>query len=126
MDDKKYTKKRKIIGLIILILVLLALGALTWVITQRLIEIGGSAGDMQEFIASFGYAGWLVALGFQVLQILVAFIPGELVESGMGLRVRSLAGHSLVLCGSLYRPNIGFCHYPQVWHQSHRLFCLVR
>ena len=78
MDDKKYTKKRKIIGLIILILVLLALGALTWVITQRLIEIGGSAGDMQEFIASFGYAGWLVALGFQVLQILVAFIPGEM------------------------------------------------
>ena len=99
MDDKKYTKKRKIIGLIILILVLLALGALTWVITQRLIEIGGSAGDMQEFIASFGYAGWLVALGFQVLQILVAFIPGELVESGMGYAFGAWLGTALCYAG---------------------------
>ncbi|MCI8590033.1 MAG: TVP38/TMEM64 family protein [Clostridiales bacterium] len=108
MEDSKYTKKRKIIGLFILIALLIGVGALTWVITKRIVEIGSAPEDMQEFIASFGYAGWLVALGIQVLQILVAFIPGELVESGMGYAFGAWLGTALCYAGILIGQTLVF------------------
>ena len=97
--DEKHSKRRKIIGIIVLILLLLFLGYLTWIITERIFEIGRAPEDVQEFIASFGYAGWLVALGLQFLQILVPFIPGELIETGMGYAFGAWLGTVLCYAG---------------------------
>ena len=36
--------------------------------------------QFQEWINSLGFGGWLVVLGIQIFQIIVAFIPGEPVE----------------------------------------------
>lgn len=38
----------------------------------------------RDYIRSFGVWGWLVMLGLQILQVFVALIPGELLESGAG------------------------------------------
>ena len=40
--------------------------------------------EFRGYIRSFGVWGWLVMLGLQILQVFVALIPGELLESGAG------------------------------------------
>lgn len=75
--------KKRIKAYTILISVIFALGALGFIITRELISMGGGEG-MRAYTASMGSFGWLFAVGLQVVQILVAFIPGELVESGLG------------------------------------------
>lgn len=97
--EEMHRRRRKIIGIVILIGLIAFLGYLTWVITAKIIEIGSAPEDVKEFIASFGYAGWLVALGLQFLQILVAFIPGELIETGMGYAFGAWLGTALCYAG---------------------------
>ena len=43
-----------------------------------------SQDDFREYVRSFGTAGPLVMLGLQILQVFIALIPGELVESAAG------------------------------------------
>ncbi|HHU55075.1 MAG TPA: TVP38/TMEM64 family protein [Acholeplasmataceae bacterium] len=40
--------------------------------------------QLQEYINQIGFWGWLLMLGVQVLQVIVAFLPGEPVEIIMG------------------------------------------
>lgn len=97
--ENQYSRKRKIIGVAVLALVIAILAVITWAITKRILEIGSAPGDVKEFIGSFGWAGWLVALGLQFLQILVAFIPGELIETGMGYAFGAVVGTLLCYMG---------------------------
>ncbi len=75
--------KKRIKAYTILISVILALGALALFVTRKLMTMGGGEG-VRAYAESLGSFGWLFAVGLQVVQILVAFIPGELVESGLG------------------------------------------
>ena len=40
--------------------------------------------EFREYIRSFGVLGWLVLLGLQFLQVFIALIPGELLETAAG------------------------------------------
>lgn len=97
--ENQYSKKRKIIGAAVLIVIIAVFAAITWAITKRILEIGSAPRDVKEFIGSFGWAGWLVALGLQFLQILVAFIPGEFIETGMGYAFGAWGGTLLCYIG---------------------------
>lgn len=54
---------------------------------------------LKEWIASMGIGGYLVVLGIQILQILVAFIPGEPIEILSGILYGTINGTILCLCG---------------------------
>ena len=43
-----------------------------------------SQDGFREYIQSFGPLGWLVLLGLQFLQVFIALIPGELLETAAG------------------------------------------
>ncbi len=92
-------KIRKAVGALLLTLFLLLVFALTWAVSEKILSAGIGGGQAKEYFASFGKAGWLVALGLQILQILVAFIPGELVETGMGYAFGALWGTLLCYTG---------------------------
>ena len=55
----------------------------------------------EEFVGSLGVFGVLLMLGIQVLQIVVAVIPGEPIELIMGLMYGTLGGLALTLTGIL-------------------------
>ncbi|MCR2027068.1 TVP38/TMEM64 family protein [Anaerotruncus colihominis] len=79
--------------------------ALTGVITALCMPFFSKLSDpafqaqFQEWINSLGFGGWLVVLGIQIFQIVVAFIPGEPVELIAGVLYGAWGGLATCLLG---------------------------
>lgn len=65
------------LGIVVLLVVLLTLFVSGWLRSF-------SQEDFRDYVRSFGPLGPLVVLGLQVLQVFIALIPGEIVESAAG------------------------------------------
>ncbi len=107
--DKKYILKRRIFaGASIVVLLGLSVW-LTWFLWKKvgIFELSNIT-EFQTRIESFGAWGWLVALGIQVLQVIVALIPGEVVEVGCGLAFGTWGGLLICLAGSALGSTVIF------------------
>jgi len=90
-------KRRKwLSGISLAVVALLAIG-LTVFVWRWLSSF--SQEDFRDYIQSFGVLGWLVLLGIQILQVFIALIPGELVESAAGFAFGPLAGTLICYLG---------------------------
>ena len=58
-----------------------------------------SENEFRDYIQSFGALGWVVFLGLQFLQVFVALIPGELLETAAGYAFGPLVGTILCYIG---------------------------
>ena len=97
MDDRHYDRKRKLLaGISAAVVVILALLA-TWFIWRWLTSF--SREGLRDYIRSFGAAGWLVFLALQILQVFIALIPGELLESAAGFVFGPVFGTLLCYAG---------------------------
>jgi uncharacterized membrane protein YdjX (TVP38/TMEM64 family) len=88
VEEKELKAKAKHIfksSLPIIIFVLL-LAALTLIFWPYVKELGTDKGraEFKAWVDGLGFGGWLVSLGIQLLQIFIAFIPGEPVELMLG------------------------------------------
>lgn len=92
-------KRRRITAVVSLCLALAVLTCLFVVMYRRFMAIGSTPEDFKEFIDSFGWTGWLVALGIQILQVIMAPLPGEIMEIGMGYAFGAVEGTLLCLTG---------------------------
>ena len=94
MDEMHYQRKRKLLAgfsaAVIIVLVLLV----TWLLWRWLASF--SQEGLRAYLQSFGWAGWLVFLALQILQVFIALIPGELLESVAGFAFGPVWG--TVLC----------------------------
>lgn len=97
-----FTKKDKI-KLGILIAVCLALLAATIMLMPFIVSLKDEVvrDNLREFIHSKGAFGVLILIGFQVLQVIVAVIPGEVVEVMSGLLYGTLWGYVICTIGML-------------------------
>lgn len=77
-----YERRRKWLAGISLAVVVLLVVLLTLFVSNWLGSF--SQDDFREYLRSFGAGGWLVMLGLQILQVFIALIPGEIVESAAG------------------------------------------
>ena len=77
-----YERRRKLLAGITLAVVALLVVLLTLFISGWLRSF--SKDDFREYIRSFGALGPLVLLGLQILQVFIALIPGEIVETAAG------------------------------------------
>lgn len=94
MENKEYTRRRKwLSGISLAVVGILAVLA-TLFIGNWFRSFQGE--DFRDYIQSFGAAGWLVLLGLQILQVFVAMIPGEVLETGAGYAFGPLWG--TVIC----------------------------
>jgi len=81
-DSHAYTRRRKwFTAISVAVVALLAL--LVTLLVWRWLAAFSQEG-FRDYIRSFGAAGWLVLLGLQFLQVFIALIPGELLESAAG------------------------------------------
>lgn len=87
--------KKTVYHIISVLTFILAMTALT-IISLPLIQSYSNPEKFREYIESFGVLGFLVMLLIQIAQIIVAFIPGELVEFIAGTIYGWLGG--LLLC----------------------------
>lgn len=97
-DKDNSLKRRRMATIISLCVVLIFVGLLTWAVCIKLKEIG-SPENFRSFIESFGAWGVVVGLFIQMLQVVVAFIPGEIVEVGLGSAFGALWGTVLCMVG---------------------------
>ena len=85
-----YTRRRKqlagiSIAVVTTLVVLVTLFVWNWLSSF-------SQEDFRDYIRSFGALGWLVLLCLQILQVFIALIPGEIVESAAGFAFGPVVG----------------------------------
>ncbi len=102
--------KQNILIIAILGLSLLLIGLLSWLCLPFIQKLSNPA-YQQEFMAwsnSLGIRGWLIVLGIQILQIIIAFIPGEPVELLAGVLYGAWGGLGTCLLGCVLASSLIF------------------
>lgn len=96
LDIKKILKDS--IPIIIFIVIMAVLTIVFWPYVSALGTEEGRA-EFKAFVDELGFWGWLITLGIQLLQIFLAFIPGEPVELLMGYLWGEIGGMLTCLLG---------------------------
>lgn len=96
-DDLAYIRKRKIFSIISITVIFVIAVLLTVFIWKWLSSF--SQDGFRAYIQSFGPWGWIVLLGLQIMQVFVALIPGELLESAAGYAFGPFVGTIICYAG---------------------------
>lgn len=82
LKEKEYNNSRKIFSIISLVIII-ALSLLATLFVYKWLS-SFSESEFKDYINSFGILAPLVLLSLQILQVFIALIPGEILESGAG------------------------------------------
>ena len=107
LKTSEYHRKRRVLGIVSLIIVLLLFVGATIFISKYIFSFS-DAEEFKEYIQSFGWIGRFVLLGIQILQVIVALIPGELVEVGAGYAFGAVEGTLICIAGVAIASSIIF------------------
>ncbi len=99
-----YEHRRKVLAGISLTVVVLLVVFLTLFVSRWLSSF--TQEDFRDYIRSFGAAGWLVMLGLQILQVFIALIPGEIVESAAGFAFGPWLGTAICYLGIAFASTL--------------------
>ena len=105
-EQRKTLKRKRIIAIISLVLAVAIIAGLSVFATKSFLAVGegetvADAGrHFKDMINGYGAWGVLIAFGIQVLQVVVSPIPGEVIETGMGLAFGWFGGAVICLLGA--------------------------
>ena len=97
----------KFIGLIAFLVIMLVIVIAVWPYIADVFSEGG-VGRLVDRVRNAGPVGVLILLGMQFLQVVVAFIPGEVVQLAAGLMYGPLAGSAIILVGCVISSSVIF------------------
>ncbi len=101
-NEEKQTKKQRRIYIIVSFSVLLALLALgSALLAPALIRTVQNPRAFRAMILQKGIWGYALFLLIQMVQVIFAFIPGEIIEIGAGYAFGAVKGAALCLLGTL-------------------------
>jgi uncharacterized membrane protein YdjX (TVP38/TMEM64 family) len=103
--DKK--DKKKLVGILLLALLLIAATILLFPLFQQLADDKGRQ-ELIAFVHSKGAWGVFILLGLQLLQVVVAVIPGEVVEVVSGMLYGTIGGWAICTVGVLLSSMLVF------------------
>ena len=95
----------KFAGLVAFIAIIAVIVVIAWPYIADVFSEGG-VDRLVERVQNAGAAGVLILLGMQFLQIVVAFIPGEVVQLAAGLMYGPLWGSIIILIGCVISSSI--------------------
>ena len=96
-NDFKYQRKRKLLGIISVIVILVLAVLLTVFFSTWLSSF--SEDGLKEYIRSFGVWSWLVMFALQFIQVFIALIPGEFIETAAGYVFGAVGGTLICYAG---------------------------
>ena len=99
-NELKLKKRRKILAIISLAVIVLLLVGLTILLWNYFKNIAGTQEGFREYISGFGAWAPLVFIGLHMLQVIVALLPGEVLEIGAGFAFGAVEGTILCMIGS--------------------------
>ena len=97
----------KFVGLIAFIVLIIVVVVLLWPFMHEIFEPGGVERVTQQ-VREAGPAGFLILLGIQFIQVVVAFIPGEVVQVAAGLIYGPWVGALIILLGCVLSSSLVF------------------
>lgn len=98
-SDLQYHRRRQWFGVLSLTAFAVLLVLLTLFFTKILAPYLGSSEELRSFLDSYGWKGYLILMGLQCLQVVIALIPGEVIELGAGYAYGALRGTAICLIG---------------------------
>lgn len=96
-------RRKKWVAICSMVLVLAIMGLMTWFVWRWLASFSNEG--FRDYIHSYDPWGWLVLLGLQFLQVFVALIPGEVMESAAGFAFGPLKG-TLICYGGMTAASV--------------------
>ncbi len=102
-DRKRKSRAIKIISLILAALVILSIAG--YIVIQSIISGGNGFEGLTELAGKHPYIAALVLIVINIIQVIIAFIPGEIVEQACGLALGPYMG--TVIC--LFSTMVGSC-----------------
>lgn len=97
--ERRYQRRRKWFGAISLLIFAVILLLLTLFFSRILAPYLNSTEELRAFLDGYGWKGYLILMGLQCLQVVIALIPGEVVELGAGYAYGAIRGTLLCLTG---------------------------
>ncbi len=107
-EPARYQKRRRVMALGSIVIVTALFGWLTYFLTKQFLVFNKSPEEFKAFVESYGWKGRFVALGIQVLQVIVSLIPGEVVEVGIGYTFGAVEGTLLCMAGVAIASSLVF------------------
>lgn len=101
-DVSGWSRTKKIIILLVVVVAFVALSvAITLLVKPLIAKISTPEGQaaFEGWVSEMGPVGFLVLLLFQILQVIIAFIPGELVQVIAGVMYGTWGGLGLCVLG---------------------------
>lgn len=98
-EAKSYVRRRRMVGLVSLAVILALFVWITYFMTNYILGKVHTPEEFRAYIESFGWKSRFVFLGLQVLQVVVAMIPGEIVQVGGGYAFGPVEGTLLCMAG---------------------------
>lgn len=98
-NDIRYQQRRRWFGILSILVFAAVLVLLTFFFSKVLSPYLGSTEELRTFLNSYGWKGYLILMGLQCLQVVVALIPGEVIELGAGYAYGAVRGTAICLIG---------------------------
>lgn len=99
-DDPQLLKKKRKVGIISVVVVLLVLIALTIVLGKPIIAAIRDKASFRQWMQGTGFWKYPLMMGIMALQVIIAFIPGEPIEIIAGYIFGGWMGMFLCLLGA--------------------------
>lgn len=107
-ENQSYIRRRRILTIISCVIVLALFGWLTYFLVNNVLQFVSTPEEFKAFIDSYGWWGRFVFLGIQFLQVVIALIPGELIEVGAGYAFGAVEGTLLCMVGVALASSVIF------------------
>ncbi len=99
-EEKKRSRRRKIISIASLLLILVVFVVFTMTVGSRLLDLVADSSKFRHWIEAQGIWGRFTFVGIMCLQVVVAIMPGEIIEIGAGYAFGAVEGMILCLIGA--------------------------
>lgn len=101
-------RQRKIITTVCFAIFILFLLAVFWFIGRPLVQFVSEPEQFREWVDERGMFGRFAFIGMMILQVFVAFIPGEPLEIGAGYAFGAVEGSLLCMIGTAIGSTLVF------------------
>lgn len=98
-NDAQYQKRRKIFAAISIVAFAAVIVLLSWLFIKVFSPYMKSSEEFRVFLEAYGWRGRLILLGLQCVQVVIALIPGEVIELGAGYAYGALEGTIICMAG---------------------------
>lgn len=98
-NDAQYQKRRKVFAMISIVAFAVVIALLSWLFIKVFSPYMQSSEEFRAFLESYGWRGRLILFGLQCVQVVIALIPGEVIELGAGYAYGAFEGTLICMAG---------------------------